>query len=360
MSKKDVVRFSPQDIGIFEARYQAQKIAFGPIVFQCVRYALKRGILKEISLAGDAGVSLERLSERGGWDLYVLKVVLESCMSAGCLRMEEGRYVLEKTGYCFVADKMTQINFDFVNDVCYQGMFNLEDSLDSQMPVGLKNLGDWPTLYEGLSTMPEPARSSWLSFDHYYSDVSFDSIIPAVMGFKPRQLMDIGANTGKFACALLNASSDVQVNLVDLPQQLNMARGKLEEAGLSERAHFHPRNLLDHSETLPEGQDLIWMSQFLSCFSEANIQSILNRVCAALNDGGQVFIMDTFWDRQRHEIARFCLINTSPYFTSMASGNSKIYKASDYIELASKVGLRVVDIQDDIGYCHSLIRFTKC
>jgi hypothetical protein len=31
------------------------------------------------------------------------------------------------------------------------GLFKLDESLDAEQPIGLKKLGDWPTLYQGLS-----------------------------------------------------------------------------------------------------------------------------------------------------------------------------------------------------------------
>ena len=69
--------------------------------------------------------------------------------------------------------------------------------------------------------------------------------------------------------------------------------------------------------------------------------------------------MDTFWDRQQYDIASYCLINTSPYFTAMASGNSKIYQSADYVRLAEAAGLRLLTARDGIGYCHSLLRFAR-
>jgi hypothetical protein len=70
-----------------------------------------------------------------------------------------------------------------------------------------------------------------------------------------------------------------------------------------------------------------------------------------------VLILDTFWNCQRYDIASFCLINTSPYFTAMASGNSKIYESGDYIRLAEAAGLQLLSQRDGIGYGHSLLRF---
>jgi tRNA1(Val) A37 N6-methylase TrmN6 len=80
--------------------------------------------------------------------------------------------------------------------------------------------------------------------------------------------MDIGANTGKFSLAALGANAGVKLHLVDLPGQLAVADKALQAAGLRERASLHPTNLLDDAAALPGEMDLIWMSQFLSCFSE--------------------------------------------------------------------------------------------
>jgi hypothetical protein len=349
--------FSPQAQSAFAARFEAQKIAFGPVVFQCVRYAWKRGMLQALSDAGEAGLTVEELAASKNWTPYVLKVVLETCLSAGVVYLQEGRYVLDKTGYCVLTDRITQINLDFNHDVCYQGLFKLDESLDAEQPIGLQTLGEWSTLYEGMSALPEPAKSSWFAFDHHYSDVSLPTVLADIFATAPRKVMDVGANTGKFSCAALAYNAQVELHLVDLQCQLEGAETRLREAGVRERAQLHATDLLNAELPLVSGMDVIWMSQFLSCFSEAAIASILQRAAAALAPQGQLLIMDTFWDRQRYDIASYCLINTSPYFTAMASGNSKIYESGDYIRLAEAAGLQLLTVRDDIGYCHSLLRF---
>ncbi len=351
--------FSPVRQSAFAARFEAQKIAFGPVVFQCVRYAWKRGMLQALADAGKDGLAVAEMAAGGRWSEYALKVTLESCLSAGVVALRGGRYVLDKVGYCVLTDKITQINLDFNHDVCYRGLFDLDRSLDQEAPLGLQTLGDWPTLYEGMAELPEPAKASWFAFDHHYSDTSFPTILPDVFATAPRRVMDIGANTGKFSCAALAYQPKVEMHLVDLARQLAVADASLREAGVRERAQLHAVDLLDDAAALEAGMDLIWMSQFLSCFSEAAIASILRRVAAALAPGGQVLIMDTFWDRQQYDIAAYCLINTSPYFTAMASGNSKIYASADYVRLAGEAGLELLTSRDGIGYCHSLLRFGR-
>ena len=117
--------------------------------------------------------------------------------------------------------------------------------------------------------------------------------------------------------------------------------------------------MLDESAAFPAGHDAIWMSQFLSCFSAASIASILRRAAASLAPGGRVHLLDTFWDRQRFDVAAYCIINTSPYFTAMANGVSKMYRSSEYIDAAAAVGLRLVDVRDGLGLSHSLLTFAR-
>ena len=336
------------------ARFEAQKLAFGPVVFQCVRIALKWGLLESI-YRSKTGCTVAELAATHERSEDAISVLLESCLSAGVLSSNEGRYHLEKIGHFVLRDEMTRINFNFTQEICYQGMFELEDALNDAKPAGLKHLGEWDTIYRGLSSLTEEAKTAWFEFDHYYSDAAFSAVLPIVFANKPKAVMDIGANTGKWAKRCLDYDASVKVTLVDLPEQIAIARSNL-ESSLS-RLDFYEADLLNPETAFPAGQDVIWMSQFLSCFGKQSILDIFQRVKASLNADGSVYVLDTFWDRQRHDIAAYCIINTSPYFTAIANGISKMYPSKDYIQLANQVGLRLMDIRDDIGLSHSLLTF---
>ena len=72
----------------------------------------------------------------------------------GLLWQKEDRYLLDKIGHFLVLDDMAKVNLNFVHDVCYQGMFELESSLLEGKPNGLKVFGDWETIYPTLSELP--------------------------------------------------------------------------------------------------------------------------------------------------------------------------------------------------------------
>ena len=98
------------------------------------------------------------------------------------------------------------------------------------------------------------------------------------------------------------------------------------------------------------------MSQFLDCFSKVEIVHILNEAQNGLAPGGSIFILETYWDRQKFEISAFCLQQTSLYFTAIANGNSKMYHSDEMKECITKAGLTVDLEMDNLGISHTLFR----
>jgi hypothetical protein len=82
--------------------------------------------------------------------------------------------------------------------------------------------------------------------------------------------------------------------------------------------------------------------------------SILNRCKQALNQGGSIYILEAFWDRQRFEGSAFTLQQTSLYFTAMANGNSQMYDSRVFVKCVAEAGLQVVEEIDSIGVSHTL------
>ena len=338
-----------------QAKYDAQKIAFGPIVFQASMALRDLGILEQIQKVGDTGISAQSIADKLKLTLYGVNVLLEVGLSSDIVYMNGDHYVLGKTGYFLLKDEMTRVNMNFVNDICYKGMFELQDAIKEQRPAGLKELGEADTIYELLSSLPEKTLKSWLEFDHYYSDISFPEILPLVFANAPKSIFDVGGNTGKFSIKCASYNPDVEMTIVDLPGQLEIARKNIDQAGFSDRIHLHHENLLSDEAELPGKADVIWMSQFLDCFSEDQIVSILKRAKNAMHENSSLFIMELFWDRQRFEAAAFSLHNTSLYFTCLANGNSKIYHSREFIDCVKRAGLRIVDQRDNVGISHTLL-----
>jgi len=350
----------PKEISAVDAKLEAQKIAFAPFAFQTAVAITKTGILKVVSDAGNQGINAVAISEKTGVSEYGVKVLLDMALSMNVVWFkDEEFYVLDKTGFFLLGDQMARINLDFTNDVCYHGLADLQKSIENSAPEGLKVFGDWPTIYPALTSLPEDARKSWFDFDHFYSDHSFPEVLPVVFKDKPKHLVDVGGNTGKWALSCVRYDDDVRVTIMDLPQQLAVMRENVAAAGFAERVDGHAVNLLADDADFVKGADVIWMSQFLDCFSEEQILKILTLAAAEMTADTRLYIMDTYWDRQQYEAAAYSINATSLYFTAMANGNSRMYHSKDMIKLVHKAGLCVEEDIDDIGAGHTLLKCFK-
>lgn len=350
----DTQDFFKSSLTAVEAKNEAQKLAFAPIAFQAIMVLRKTGILLLISESKAEGLSIELLSSTTGISEYGIRVLVESAHASGVLELKDENYTLSKMGYFVLHDELTSANFDFVQDVCYQGMFHLDNAIKEGKPSGLKVFGEWDTVYEGLSALDENIRKSWFGFDHYYSDRSFPDALKIVFDKKVDTLLDIGGNTGRWATQCVNYDDHINITIFDLPGQISTAQNHLQHVSNNERIHFHPGNLLDPKTKIPSGFNIYWMSQFLDCFSEDEIVSILSRVNEAKGANGKVYIMETFWDNQCYKGAAYSLVQTSLYFTCMANGNSKMYGKNEFEKLIKKAGLSIDQVHENVGIGHTI------
>ena len=324
------------------ALYEAQKIAFSPFVFQTAYTMISLGII-DVIFESKGGLTIEEIEEKTGVSNYGIKVLLEMAETSDIVQSKENKYSLTKIGYFIARDQMTRINLMFTQDICYKGLFHLEEAIKTGKPAGLKEIGPWETIYQGLSILPENLKKSWFDFDHFYSDNSFDDALKIIFKDQPKMIFDIGGNTGKWALASTAYDPEVNVTLLDLPVQLNAAKQNVANYPNSkDRIHYHEINLLNPKNEVPAGADVYWMSQFLDCFSESEIESILLKIKKNAKPGAKVYIMETFIDNQRFKAAEFSLIATSLYFTVMANGNSKMYSSSVMKYIIEKAGFECV------------------
>jgi hypothetical protein len=348
-----------------DAKFEAQKIAFSPLIFQAVKAMLETGLLKAISDSAEKGLAMEEAAKKAGLSLYAASVLIEASLGMNIVKVtgdgENARFVLGKTGWFLLEDEMTKVNFNFVNDVCYKGAFDLEKSVRTGKPEGLKVFnGGTNTIYEALSALPPQAKKSWFEFDHFYSDIGFAEALPIVFAGKPKKITDIGGNTARWAILCCEYSSEVEVLIVDLPGQTDVARQKAEEKNFSKRISVFPCNVLDDEKQIPKGADVIWMSQFLDCFSLEEVSRIMAKTKAACGAETDVFVMEPFWDRQRFDAASFSLQATSLYFTCMANGNSKMYRCDELKSAIEKSGFTLVNAHHNLGSNdYSLLHFRK-
>ena len=352
--------YTKDQLSAREAQRLAEFIAWGPVVFQASRLMVKFGILQMILDSKD-GLTRAEIVEATGLSDYAVKCLMEASLCIGTLLVDPAtdKFTISKTGWFLLNDPATRVNIDFNHDVNYEGWFHLEEALKEGRPAGLEHFGSWPTIYEGLSQLPPQVQKSWFGFDHFYSDSSFPEALKIIFDeHHVKSLYDVGGNTGKWALQCVGYNKEVEVTILDLPQQIGMMKENVKGKEGAERISGYGINLLDEKALFPKregGLDAIWMSQFLDCFSMEEIVGILKRAKEAMTPDTRIYIMETLWDRQRFEPAALCLTMTSLYFTALANGNSKMYNTEDMEACIREAGLEIETIHDHLGQGHSII-----
>lgn len=336
---------------------EAQKIAFAPFVFQATMSLKRLGVFDRIfERRSPEETTLAALASALDISEYGLGVLLEIAESSDIVEQDEnGSYELTKIGYFLNFNRTAEVNMNFTQDVCYQGLFHLTDSIKTGKPAGLKELGNWDTIYEGLSQMEPHAQKAWFDFDHHYSDDIFQEALKIILDRGPKKIHDVGGNTGKFAIQCCQYDKEVSVKIFDLPGQLNKALNNAKKNGLDNRISGQEIDWLSANPTMPEGADTIWLCQFLDCFSEEEIEKVLSTCAKSMDDEAELIIIETFTDRQKFDNAKFILEATSLYFTALANGNSKMYPAKVFEKIIKKSGLEITqDIA--LGEYHTMFR----
>ena len=339
-----------------EALEEAHRIAFAPFVFQSAVSLRKLGILDYIfDQRENGGPTAEEISNKLSLSAYGVGVLLEIAQTSNIVvKNEEDQFELTKVGYFLNYNTTAGINLNFANDVCYKGLFHLNNSIKNGKPEGLKELGTWPTIYEGLSQLKPDEQKAWFDFDHHYSDDIFGEALERIFYKKPKTLFDIGGNTGKFSIKCCDFNEQVLVKIIDLPGQLKMAMENAKNNGFKNRISGHPVDWLSENPQIPTGADVIWMCQFLDCFSEEEILKVLTACAQAMDDQCELVIVETFTDRQAFLASQFILEATSLYFTVLANGNSKMYPSTVFLKLIDQAGLQLKE-DTALGEYHTML-----
>lgn len=342
-----------------EALHEAHRLAVAPFAFQSVASLKALGILALLDKHFGVGLTEEAIATTLNLDAYTLSLLLPAGEVFGVLARHDDRWDLSRVGYFLLNDPLVKVNFDFTEDVCYAGLAYLTESLKTQSPAGLKVFGDWASIYPHLRDLPEPAKTSWFAFDHYYSDNAYRDVLPIVFREGVKHLVDIGGNTGKWALACTQYDKDVHVTICDLPPQCETALANAQDAGVGDRIDACPMDLLAGKPLPALAAQVWWMSQFLDCFAPSEVISILKRVHEAMDDNATLYILEPLTDQQPYEAGRVALVALSIYFTTMANGNSRFYSLEDFRAFLAAAGFDIRAVHAGVGAHSSLLECVK-
>jgi SAM-dependent methyltransferase len=111
------------------------------------------------------------------------------------------------------------------------------------------------------------------------------------LDFRPvRRMLDVGSGPGTYPIGVCRAHSHVAATVFDLPGTLAVTREVVEAAGVSERIELVAGDY--HADPLPDGFDLVLLSNVIHGEDEDRNRDLLARCFTALKPGGRVVVKD--------------------------------------------------------------------
>jgi SAM-dependent methyltransferase len=104
------------------------------------------------------------------------------------------------------------------------------------------------------------------------------------------RLLDIGGGSGAYMLAFLDVQPAMRATLFDQPPVIEMARRRVEEAGMTDRVTLVPGDF--YRDELPPGHDLALLSAIIHQNSPEENEELYRKIHRALDAGGRIVIRD--------------------------------------------------------------------
>lgn len=258
------------------------------ILLACVRLALFErladGARGAAELAPDLGLTTEAAEQ-----------LLDGAVVIGLLRRRpSGRYALTSLGASVLASPGIRSMIEH-NHLLYQDLDDPVALLRQSTREGATldtQLGRfWPYAEDGGRDAIAPdVAAAYSALMAASQDLIADEVLDAYDLARHRVLLDIGGGNGTFIAHAARRWPHLEFRLVDLPDVVEVARGRLAEQGLADRVVAQGGNFL--VDDLPTGADIATLVRVLHDQDDAGARRVLRAARQALGEGGVLLVAE--------------------------------------------------------------------
>ena len=253
------------------------------------RILLSAAELNLFTLLSKTPLSAKKIGDKINGDAKALATLLDAAAATGLLRKKDNTYFCEPDAAKYLTD----------------------DSPTTVLPMVLHASSLW-TRWARLTSVAEgtPPPTASLDFSrhgkeleafigamHSIGEPMARQIVADIDPGNARSLLDVGGGSGTYAIAFLRAVPELKATIFDMPSVIEMARMRLQSAGLADRARLVEGNF--YHDDLPGGHDLVLLSAIIHANSPEQNLDLYRKIFRALNPGGRLLIRDHVMDADR-------------------------------------------------------------
>jgi predicted O-methyltransferase YrrM len=259
--------------------------------FMASRVILSGAELDLFTLLAQTPFSAEETAEAKKADLRGMTILLDALTALGFLIKKDGRY---RTEASLVPLLSSDVPGTILPMVLHLGTVWHNWSQLTDIVAGITTA----KMEEEGALSPDHIRA-FIGAMHVVGSKTAASIVAAVNPGKARKLLDVGGASGTYTCAFLAAAPEMKASLFDLPPVIEMARKRLQAAGVAERVTLVPGDF--NHDALPQGHDLALLSAIIHQNSPEQNQALYGRIFDALEPDGRIVVRDYVMASNRTE-----------------------------------------------------------
>jgi SAM-dependent methyltransferase len=145
-----------------------------------------------------------------------------------------------------------------------------------------------PNLKKG--TLDKDNRKAFIGAMHVVASKAAPAVVAAVNPGRAHRLLDVGGGSGTYTLAFLEAVPAMQATLFDLPPVIEMARDRVQAAGMVDRVTLTTGDF--YKDELPSGNDLALLSAIIHQNGPAQNEALYGKIYRALDSGGRIVVRD--------------------------------------------------------------------
>lgn len=139
--------------------------------------------------------------------------------------------------------------------------------------------------------------TSFIQAMHEVSTPMAAPLIGSLGRLEFKHLLDVAGASGTWTIPFLRMNPAARATVFDLPEVVPMAKRLVKKVGLASRVQIVGGDY--HTDTLPAGADLAWVSAIVHQNSDEENRALYRRIFAALQPGGRILIRDIVMDDSR-------------------------------------------------------------
>ncbi len=237
-------------------------------------------------LLGDGALSAEEIAERSGTSPQHTRRLLNACAAVGLLEKTDRKYENARLAEKFlVAGRSPQYIGHWVRFMarCYRPWAELSKTVRTGHPAASEATG--------LRGDSEYTRALVLAMHDYALGPGREMVERLDLGGRAR-LLDVGGGAGSYSIMLAQKYPHLNAVVYDLPPVVEVARGLIAEAGVSDRVSLQAGDYL--KDELGSGYDVVLLSNVLHQEDPETCRAVLGKAYTALVDGGLLIIQAAF------------------------------------------------------------------